>query len=161
MEDHYDYAALIDSALRSMVREVLLRVQREGLKGDHHFYLTFFTGHAGVKLSEILKARYPDEMTIVLQHQFSNLKVNAEGFSVNLSFNNIPETLFIPFAALTAFADPSVKFGLQFHGEPLPEPEEEDNQNINPEKPANESAPTITGGGNKAEILSIDSFRKK
>ena len=110
-----DYGELIDRAMHIIVREVLRRVQKTGLPGDHHFYITFLTHYPGVMISDTLREKYPDEMTIVIQHQFWDLEVEEDRFSIVLSFNNVQENLTIPFNALTGFADPSVKFGLQFH----------------------------------------------
>lgn len=117
------YDLLVQDALRSVVRRVLTDVARDGLPGDHHLYVSFDTRASGVRLSPRLKERYPEEMTIVLQHQFWDLIVSDQFFEVGLSFNGIPERLHIPFAALKGFFDPSVKFGLQF--EPVAEEDEE------------------------------------
>jgi hypothetical protein len=117
------YDLLVQDALRSVVRRVLTDVARDGLPGDHHLYVSFDTRASGVRLSPRLKERYPEEMTIVLQHQFWDLIVSELFFEVGLSFNGIPERLHIPFAALKGFFDPSVKFGLQF--EPVAEEDEE------------------------------------
>jgi len=117
------YDLLVQDALRSVVRRVLTDVARDGLPGDHHLYVSFDTRASGVRLSPRLKERYPEEMTIVLQHQFWDLIVSELFFEVGLSFNGIPERLHIPFAALKGFFDPSVKFGLQF--EPVAEDDEE------------------------------------
>ena len=108
------YDLLVQDALRAMVRRVLTDVARDGLPGDHHLYISFDTNAPGVRLSPRLKEKYPEEMTIVLQHQFWDLIVAEAAFEVGLSFNGIPERLHIPFAALKGFFDPSVKFGLQF-----------------------------------------------
>ncbi len=117
------YDLLVQDALRSVVRRVLTDVARDGLPGDHHLYVSFDTRASGVRLSPRLKERYPEEMTIVLQHQFWDLIVSELFFEVGLSFNGIPERLHVPFAALKGFFDPSVKFGLQF--EPVAEEDEE------------------------------------
>src|SRR5260370_6026024 len=105
---------MVETALRSVVREALSHAARHGLPGSHHFYITFRTGDPGVELPDFLRARFPQEMTIVLEHQFWDLSVTDEAFAVTLSFQNRPERLTIPLAAISAFADPSVKFGLQF-----------------------------------------------
>lgn len=114
-DDFIDFPGLIDHAMREVVRQALVIAEKEGLPGDHHFFLSFKTDFPGVQISDALIARHPQEMTIVLQHQFWDLKVEDDFFTVTLSFNNVPEKLVVPFIALTAFADPSVKFGLQFH----------------------------------------------
>jgi uncharacterized protein len=112
--DHIRYDLLMQDALRGVLRAVLTDVAVRGLPGEHHFYVTFDTRADGVRLSARLKASYPEEMTIVLQHQFRNLEVGEDGFDVGLAFNGIPERLHIPFRAIKAFMDPSVQFGLQF-----------------------------------------------
>ncbi len=114
MTDSLDYDVLVDDALRDAMARALKRVEREGLPGDHHFYITFRTDHARARVSDSLKARYPEEITVVMQHQFWDLRVDERGFQVGLSFNQTPQILYIPFSAVTAFVDPSVKFGLQF-----------------------------------------------
>ena len=113
-KDFIGYEALTDRALRGVVRDALRRVQKQGLIGSHHFYLTFKTQDPGVEIPDFLKERYPDEITIVLQNQFSGLNVTEDSFEVTLSFQKLPARLFVPFAAMTGFADPSVQFGLQF-----------------------------------------------
>ncbi len=111
------YDKMVEDALRQVLRQSLQFVEMHGLPGEHHFYITFRTDHPEVVIPGHLRARYPDEMTIVLQHQFWNLEVTEEYFSVNLSFSSKPDRLVIPFAAVAAFADPSVRFGLQFETE--------------------------------------------
>lgn len=117
-----EYSAWIDDAMRLIVKRALERVRDHGLPGKHHFFISFITHFDGVSLSDTLRARYPEEMTVVLQHQFSNLKVNDASFSVDLSFDGTRERLEIPFNAIVAFADPSVKFGLQFRRQESPAP---------------------------------------
>ena len=112
--DHIRYDLLWQDALRSVLRVVLTDVAVKGLPGEHHFYVTFDTRADGVRLSARLKATYPEEMTIVLQHQFRDLAVGEDGFDVGLQFNGIPERLHVPFRAIKAFMDPSVQFVLQF-----------------------------------------------
>ncbi len=113
-KDHIGYDKLVDDALRGAVRDVMLHIAENGLVGSHHLYITFLTGHPGVDIPNYLADRYPDELTIVLQHQYWGLEVTEDGFSVTLNFNKAREHVSIPFAALTRFADPGVKFGLQF-----------------------------------------------
>lgn len=108
------YDVLVQDALRGVVRKVLANVARDGLPGEHHFYITFRTHARGVRLSTRMRERYPDEMTIILQHQFWNLSVTDHAFEVGLSFQNAPELLLIPFEAVTRFSDPSVEFDLKF-----------------------------------------------
>ena len=115
-KDYIGYQALTDAALRGVVRDALRRIEKQGLIGSHHFYLTFKTHFPGVEIPDFLREQYPDEMTIILQHQFWGLKVKEEQFEVALTFRKLPATLIIPFAALTSFFDPGVQFGLQFKG---------------------------------------------
>lgn len=114
MADHIRYDLLTQQALRGVVRAVLADTAKKGLPGDHHFYISFETQAEGVRLSDRLRAQYPEDMTIILQHQFWDLSVTDAGFEVGMSFGGIPEKLYIPFAAVTGFFDPSVQFGLQF-----------------------------------------------
>lgn len=108
------YDLLVQEALRGVVRNVLKETARNGLQGDHHFFITFKTKAPGLRLSNRMRERYPDEMTVILQHQFWDLGVTEHAFEVGLSFSNEPERLLIPFAAITSFVDPSVQFGLKF-----------------------------------------------
>lgn len=149
------YDEWTEEALRMVALRALQHVQRDGLPGGHHFYVTFRTAHPGVAIPDRLRAQYPDEMTIVLQHQFRDLRVDEAGrrFSVTLSFGGVPSVLDIPLAALTAFADPEVRFGLQFapHEDaaaPLPEAAPE------PAEPQAEPA-------GPAEVVSLDAFRRR
>ncbi|MBA4790316.1 MAG: Stringent starvation protein B [Rhizobiales bacterium] len=112
--DHIRYDLLAQDALRGVVRRVLQDVARDGLPGDHHFFIAFDTRAPGVRLSHRMREKYPEEMTVVLQHQFWDLIVSDTAFEVGLSFGGIPERLTVPFSALKGFFDPSVKFGLQF-----------------------------------------------
>ena len=112
--DHIRYDLLTQAALRSVLRRVLQDAAKSGLPGDHHFYISFNTAAPGVRLSKRLRTQYPEEMTIVLQHQFRDLSVNEEGFEVGLSFSGVNEHLVVPFDAIKRFFDPSVQFGLQF-----------------------------------------------
>ncbi len=113
-EDLMRYDLLTQQALRGVVRSALERAARGGLPGDHHFYIAFSTLAPGVQVSHRLRERYAEEMTIVLQHQFYGLEVTPDRFTVQLHFNNVPETLVVPFSAVKGFYDPSVQFGLQF-----------------------------------------------
>jgi hypothetical protein len=114
--DLMDYAHMALEALRQVPRMALQRVAEEGLPGSHHLYVSFLTQADGVKLPDFLRQRYPDEMTIVLQHQFWGLEVTEDHFAVTLAFNGRHERLSVPYSAITAFSDPSVPFGLQFRG---------------------------------------------
>ena len=113
-EDLMDYQALVERAMKGVVRNVLLRVAEDGLPGEHHLYITFLTEHEGVKIADRLIAKYPDEMTIVLQYQFWGLEISENAFEITLSFSGKNERLLIPLDAVVGFADPSVNFGLQF-----------------------------------------------
>jgi hypothetical protein len=112
--DHIRYDLLVQDALRSVVRNVLSDAGKNGLPGDHHFYVSFKTGAPGVRISNRLREQYPDEMTIVLQHQFWDLGITDHTFEVGLSFGGVPERLLVPFDAIVGFFDPSVQFGLKF-----------------------------------------------
>lgn len=112
--DHIRYDILTQDALRSVVRTVLEDAAKNGLPGEHHFYIAFDTRAPGVKLSQRMRAQYPEEMTVVLQHQFWDLVVTDEQFEVGLSFGGVPERVLVPFAAIKSFVDPSVQFGVQF-----------------------------------------------
>ena len=113
-EDLMHYDLLTQDALRGVVRLALERVKASGLPGDHHFFISFATCFPGVEISDVLLGKHPEEMTIVVQHQFWNLKVTDRRFEIELSFNNVPERLVVPYAAIKGFFDPSVQFGLQF-----------------------------------------------
>jgi hypothetical protein len=119
-EDHIRYDMLIDTAMRAVVREALLKVKEDGLKGNHHFLVSFLTNFPGSQVPKKLLEKYPEEMTIVIQHQYEALKIDKDKFSIALSFDGTREKIIVPFDALTSFADPAVKFGLKFniiHGE--------------------------------------------
>jgi len=150
------YDHMVDEALRGVMVRALRHTEAYGLSGEHHFYITYRTDHPRAVLSADLRARHPEEITIVLQHQFWDLKVGETSFSVGLSFNQTPQILVVPYGAVTAFVDPSVKFGLQFR--PLP-PEEEAGS---PREPAAAVAPPPAGGGEEAaNVVALDHFRKK
>jgi hypothetical protein len=154
-EDLLRYDLMIEAALRSVVRETLTSVAKNGLPGDHHFYITFLTEYPGVDIPEYLKKQYPDEMTVVLQYQFFGVKVENNIFSATLSFNNVKERLVIPIDSITTFADPSVNFALQFQSGNEDEDGEDDDSGDNGsagDKPKDEK---------KGEVISLDSFRKK
>eukprot|EP01037_Dinobryon_pediforme_P013791 gene13791-13907_t len=108
------YDLLVQDALRNVVRKVMTETAKDGLRGEHHFFITFRTKAPGLRLSERMRTRYPDEMTIILQHQFWDLSVTEHAFEVGLSFGGVPERLLVPFEALTAFSDPAAEFGLKF-----------------------------------------------
>jgi hypothetical protein len=151
-QDLFDYPKMVETALRGVIREALTKSSREGLPGDHHFYITFRTHAPGVAIPKYLLAKYPDEMTIVLQHQFRALEVGDDTFSVNLSFQSRSERLKIPFDAVTTFADPSVNFGLKFEVPAAP-----------PAEPASLPAqiPPPDPPRPAAEIVTLDKFRRR
>jgi uncharacterized protein len=151
------YDAWLEDALRGVIRRALIHTAEHGLPGAHHFYLTFATGADGVELSPELRAMYPDEMTIVLQHQFWDLTVDDDGFAVTLKFRGRPSRIVIPLAAVSAFGDPSVNFGLQL-------------KTLSAELPdgdAAEGSGGDTGAGKPSadqpvgQVIALDSFRKK
>lgn len=160
--DHIRYDVLARDALRGVLRRVLADAAAQGLPGDHHFFITFLSKADGVKMSPRLLAQYPDEMTIILQHQFWDLVVTEDRFEVGLSFGGTPERLTVPFSAIKSFFDPSVQFGLQFEpSEPeasaAPETEAPSAPEPEPAAPAEEAAKPSEG----AEVVRLDRFRKK
>ena len=169
--DHIRYDVLARDALRGVLRRVLSDAAEHGLPGEHHFFITFLSTADGVKLSPRLLAQYPEEMTIILQHQFWDLVVTDDRFEVGLSFGGIPERLVVPFAAIKSFLDPSVQFGLQF--EPSEAIAEEPPAKLPavptpsalPVAAAEEAAPESEGEPAKtsegAEVVRLDRFRKK
>jgi uncharacterized protein len=167
--DHIRYDVLARDALRGVLRRVLTDAAEHGLPGEHHFYITFLSRADGVKLSPRLLAQYPDEMTIILQHQFWDLVVTEERFEVGLSFGGIPERLVVPFAAIKSFLDPSVQFGLQFEpSDALPEEPESklpavpgSSSPVPAAEPVAESADEPAKPGEGAEVVRLDRFRKK
>ncbi len=154
-EEILKYDRMVENALRGVVRDALALTAQNGPIGDHHFYITFRTSFPGTRVPDYIRAQHPDEMTIVLQHQFWDLEVADDGFNVALSFSGVPENLWIPFAAVTGFADPSAKFGLQFQGDGASPPD--DGEDVPDIEPAPEEAPP-SGDGN---VVTLDAFRKK
>lgn len=161
-EDHIRYDILTQEALRGVVRKVLSEVQRTGLPGEHHFFISFLTQAPGVRMSQTLLEQYDKEMTIVLQNQFWDLKVTDAGFEVGLSFDGQPEMLSIPFAALKGFFDPSVPFGMQFDAErtaqAVGKPSAARLDTPAPAADSSEDEPPPSSG---EKVISLDSFRKK
>jgi uncharacterized protein len=181
-EDHIRYDLLAQAALRGVVRTVLADAAKKGLPGEHHFKITFATAAPGVRMSERVRAQYPQSMTIILQHQFWDLAVRDEAFEVGLSFGGVPEKLTVPFEAITGFFDPAVQFGFQFDtAEAAPAgtvaPSATSPAKA-PEKPAKPVRPPVearkadalpmpefkneespNGGG--GEVVNLDRFRKK
>lgn len=186
VEDLIRYDILAQEALRGVVKKVLQEVARTGLPGDHHFYITFDTQYAGVRMSGRMREKYPEEMTIVIQHQFWDLESTDQGFSIGLSFDNVPEALSIPFAAVRGFFDPSVQFGLQFEAteddddaasgqkqiqdsgdvSALPSPSKldtpsEGEDNGDGSDGASNSDDNDDKADTSADVVSLDAFRKK
>ena len=175
--DHIRYDVLARDALRGVLRRVLSDAAQHGLPGEHHFFITFLSTADGVKLSPRLLAQYPEEMTIILQHQFWDLVVTEDRFEVGLSFGGIPERLVVPFAAIKSFLDPSVQFGLQFEPSdtatevlsanlpavpapsalPVPAPAAAESKDASTDDDKDESAKPSEG----AEVVRLDRFRKK
>lgn len=184
-EDQIRYDILAQEALRGVMRKVLGEVAKTGLPGNHHFFITFLTGAPGVRVSSRLHERYPEQMTIVIQYQYWDLKVTDTGFEVGLSFSDIPEKLEIPYSAVRGFYDPSVNFELEFDVKteagalpaevtPLPTPvqaprlpaarsvKNPETTAKKPERPAAAKTPPAAAEGEKgAEVVSLDAFRKK
>ncbi len=170
-DDLMRYDLLAQNALKGVVREALRIAATTGLPGEHHFYIAFNTRHPGVRLSEKIAQRYPREMTIVLQHQFWNLHIHEDWFEVELSFDNVPEHLVIPFDAVKGFLDPAVQFGLQFDSAPAgSRPREVESSRAGPAsarraEPEPEAVETDAGTpatpDEAAKVVSLDKFRKK
>ncbi|MBE1296914.1 SspB family protein [Phycobacter azelaicus] len=157
MSQEIDYGNLMHTAMRGLIRTVLQNVADHGLPGNHHFFITFDTRHPDAKLADWLRERYPDEMTVVMQHWFDNLDITADGFAVTLNFGDTPEPLYIPFDAIKTFVDPSVEFGLRF------ETAEDDDEDTSEEIEAAPEADEAQDEPKKkadAEVVSLDSFRK-
>jgi hypothetical protein len=150
------YSTWTEEALRAVVQDALEHAAKHGLPGEHHFYVTFRTDHPGVAIPGHLRARYPQEMTIVLQHKFWDLVVDRDAgtFSVGLSFGGVPAMLTVPFQALTAFADPHVRFGLRFQTAAAEEPATE-------EPATAETAAPLAEATGPSQVVSLDSFRRR
>ena len=151
-----DYGGMMHRAMQGLIAEVLQRVADHGLPGEHHFFITFDTREDGVEIADWLRERYPSEMTIVIQHWYEDLKVDADGFEITLNFGNSPERLIVPFDALRTFVDPSVEFGLRFETQESDDDGDGDEiAEIDLEENPDDNAPK--GGG---EIVSLDKWRK-
>jgi hypothetical protein len=166
-QDHIRYDILAQDALRGVIRKVLTEVGATGrLPGDHHFFITFLTGAPGVRISQHLKSKYPEQMTIVIQHQFWELKITETHFEIGLSFSDVPEKLVVPFNAIRGFYDPSVNFELEFDV-PLADTDELPEAEItaypvNTDNPAEQTTTETDGEPKKpGSVVSLDSFRKK
>jgi hypothetical protein len=186
-KDVLRYDLMVQDALKGVVRKILTEAARDGLPGEHHFYVTFRTEAPGVRMSQRLREKHPEEMTIVLQHQFWDLSVGDHSFEVGLSFSGVPERLLVPFDAISTFFDPSVQFGLKFEAQDQAEDVAAAEQDVEApppsakivpaalpaakgKTPATETAaapakaePAAEGDDSRsgAEVVSLDSFRKK
>ena len=152
----FDYTAYMHGAFRRVVAEILTEVAQKGLVGDHHFYITFRTDHRGVVLPDWLREQYPQTLTVILQHEYDELAVLPDRFSVKLTFRDRPATLVIPYAALCEFVDPSAKFGFAF-------PQDGDAEEIELDEETPEPTPETAseGGESESQVVSLDAFRKK
>jgi hypothetical protein len=166
--DHIRYDVLARDALRGVLRRVLQDAAANGLPGEHHFFITFVSTAEGVKLSPRLLAQYPEEMTVILQHQFWDLAVTEDRFEVGLSFGGIPERLVVPFGSIKSFFDPSVPFSLQFEPDDVAEAPAANLPASVPASPALPAAPAPAAGepepskpSEGAEVVRLDRFRKK
>lgn len=185
-EDILRYDILVQNALRGVIRKVLSEIDKTGLPGNHHFFITFMTGAPGVKVSNRVREQYPEQMTIVLQHQFWELEINETGFGIGLSFSDVPEKLYIPYTAIRGFYDPSVNFELEFDVEqaddetndegatdvassddsdPIVQDDKKENKKVKAaEKDADDSddeEPDVEDDDASAEVVSLDAFRNK
>ena len=151
-----NYGQLMHRAMRSLIQNVLTDIARNGLPGDHHFFITFRTDQEGVHIADWLHSRYPEEMTVVIQNWYENLEVDDDGFSITLNFGDQPEPLRIPFDAIQTFVDPSVEFGLRFETSE----DDEDDPDDGEEAPMAEDIEPEDAPQKDAEIVSLDSFRK-
>ena len=167
MSRSIDYGNLMHDAMRGLIRDVLTGVAETGLPGAHHFFISFDTGHPDVEIADWLSDRFPEDMTIVMQHWFDDLTVDEEGFAVTLNFGNQPERMYIPFDAIRTFVDPSVEFGLRFENQD--DQDDEDDEDADGEELVTEDAPTEKpkkeatrkeAAKKDADVVSLDSFRK-
>lgn len=161
MEKSLDYGSIMNTAMKGFVRDVLAIVAKDGLPGEHHFFITLDTTHPDLEMADWLKERYPDTITIVMQYWFDNLEVAEQGFSVTLNFNDLPEPLFVPYEAILTFVDPSVEFGVKF------ERTQDEAVESDPATDKEVSALDAMDGENdadigvsEADVVQLDRFRK-
>lgn len=157
MSREIDYGNLMHDAMRGLIREVLADVAANGLPGAHHFFISFDTRHPEVELADWLTERFPEDMTIVMQHWFADLEVSEDGFAITLNFGDSPERMYIPFDAIRTFVDPSVEFGLRFETQIQPEDEDDD---VAPDEPEDDAPETEASERKDADVVSLDAFRK-
>ncbi|WP_108484172.1 SspB family protein [Oceaniglobus ichthyenteri] len=150
MSRKIDYGNLMHRAMRGLIQEVLNDISERGLPGEHHFFITFDTMHPDVEIADWLSDRYPDEMTVVVQHWYDGLEVTDEGFSITLNFGESPEPLYIPYDAIRTFVDPSVEFGLRFETQTKIAEDDDETED--------DTVPDAEPGA--AQVVSLDSFRK-
>jgi hypothetical protein len=172
MSNTIDYGNLMHDAMRSLIKRVLTDVQANGLPGSHHFFITFRTTHPDAELADWLSDRYPEEMTVVMQHWFDRLEVGDDGFGIRLNFGDAPEPLFVPYDAIKTFVDPSVEFGLRFEAAEDEEDEDFDGEIVEEQDentPVQMPEPKLSVAQEDdeedtepkvAEVVSLDSFRK-
>ncbi|MBS0565415.1 MAG: hypothetical protein JSR87_13375 [Proteobacteria bacterium] len=158
MARRIDYGTLMHRAMRGLITEVLRDVEHNGLPGEHHFFITFDTGHPAAQMADWLRDRYPEEMTVVMQHWFDGLKVDDQGFAVTLNFGDMPEPLYIPLDAIRTFVDPSVEFGLRFETHESEDEDDEDEEEDG--APMHQDAEPEAAPRKDAEVVSLDKFRK-
>ena len=151
-----DYGGMMHRAMQRLIADVLREVAENGLVGEHHFFITFDTRDDGVQMADWLRERYPEEMTIVIQHWYDSLEVTDTGFSITLNFGDSPEPMVIPFDALRTFVDPSVEFGLRFETQDSNEDEDETDSQAAPDSDDDPDSPPPGGG----EVVQLDRWRK-
>jgi len=152
-DDGLNYGVMMQSALRGVMADALGQVQAKGLPGEHHFYITYDTTNPAVVMPDWLREKYPDQITIVIQYEFSDLEVSPDGFAISMSFSNRQSNLYVPFDAVLTFVDPSVEFGLKFDATEIEVEDDDDDDTPDP----NDGGEPHQGS---AEVVSLDKFRK-
>ena len=156
MSRSIDYGNLMHEAMRGLIRKVLSDVAEHGLPGAHHFFISFDTGHPEVEIADWLADRFPEDMTIVIQHWFDELRVDEDGFAITLNFGNNPERMYVPYDAIRTFVDPSVEFGLRFESQQ----DDDDEPDPGDEAEAQQAGDDGDAPRADAEVVSLDRFRK-